>query len=348
VARWAAFLGLTTLLITLLLGLARLSQRALTTAEPAPPDGSSEPSGTSSAHRDETEGGPGPTSEPDHETRVANPDEATGGPTAIETVAAGPGPKETATGSPSEEDEEGETAAAGPQEGEPATARYRQSRTPAPAGPDGEEPPTFGPGALLANVVLSQGLFGAAVVAGALAFAIPAPALGIASDPWVGGLPAVGLGVAFGVVVWLGAELAAALLTAAGVEVDEGLRETLAPASPAGWAALLGGALPVVALSEELLFRAALIGATNAGFGTSPWALAVVSAAAFAFGHGAQGRAGVIVTGTLGFVLAAGFVVTGSLLVVVVAHYLVNALEFLVHEYLGLEGPGGGPAGRQA
>ena len=43
-----------------------------------------------------------------------------------------------------------------------------------------------------------------------------------------------------------------------------------------------------------------------------------------------------VVTGGLGLVLAAGYVVTGSLAVVVVAHYLVNALEFLVHEYLGV------------
>jgi hypothetical protein len=40
--------------------------------------------------------------------------------------------------------------------------------------------------------------------------------------------------------------------------------------------------------------------------------------------------------GALGFVLAAAFVRTGGLLVVV-AHYLVNALEFVVHEGLGLE-----------
>jgi uncharacterized membrane protein len=36
-------------------------------------------------------------------------------------------------------------------------------------------------------------------------------------------------------------------------------------------------------------------------------------------------------------VLAVTFVLTGSLLVVVVAHYLVNALEFVVHEGLGFE-----------
>ncbi|PSQ23595.1 CPBP family intramembrane metalloprotease domain-containing protein, partial [Halobacteriales archaeon QS_9_67_15] len=80
-------------------------------------------------------------------------------------------------------------------------------------------------------------------------------------------------------------------------------------------------------------------GAPGAAFGVSPWALAVVSSVAFALGHGAQGRVGVAVTGALGLALAAGFILTDSLLVVVVAHYLVNALEFLVHEGLGLPDP---------
>jgi membrane protease YdiL (CAAX protease family) len=58
---------------------------------------------------------------------------------------------------------------------------------------------------------------------------------------------------------------------------------------------------------------------------------------------------GVVVTGVLGFVLAAAFVLTGSLLAVVVAHYLVNALEFVVHEGLGADPFGrerGGAPGR--
>ena len=95
--------------------------------------------------------------------------------------------------------------------------------------------------------------------------------------------------------------------------------------------------LPVIAAFEELLFRAALVGGFAAGFGVSPWPLAVLSSAAFAAGHGAQGRLGVAVTGLLGFVLAAAFVLTESLLVVVVAHYVVNAVEFGLAEGLGRE-----------
>ena len=94
----------------------------------------------------------------------------------------------------------------------------------------------------------------------------------------------------------------------------------------------------MIALVEEFLFRAAAVGAASSLAGGA-WALAAVSSLAFALGHGAQGRAGVAVTGALGFVLAAGFILSGSFLVVVVAHYVVNALEFLAHEWLSLPDP---------
>jgi membrane protease YdiL (CAAX protease family) len=97
--------------------------------------------------------------------------------------------------------------------------------------------------------------------------------------------------------------------------------------------------LPVIAGFEEVLFRGALVGVVSSGYGVSAWVMAVVASGAFALGHGAQGRLGVLVTGALGFVLAAAFVLTGSLVVVIVAHYLVNALEFVVHEGLGVEWP---------
>jgi len=95
----------------------------------------------------------------------------------------------------------------------------------------------------------------------------------------------------------------------------------------------------IIALVEEFLFRAAAIGAAALALPVSPWVLAVVSSVGFALGHGAQGRVGVVVTGALGFALAAGFVISGSFVVVVVAHYLVNAMEFAVHEGLGLPDP---------
>jgi membrane protease YdiL (CAAX protease family) len=203
--------------------------------------------------------------------------------------------------------------------------------------PDDEEI-EFTTGALLANVALSQGLFGVALVGAAWLAEIPPVELGVTlGDPWNAGLPAVGMGVALGVALYVGNELSAVVVDAAGVDYSEGLRETLAPDDLRGWLVLLGVVLPVIAGFEELLFRAALIGAFAAGFGLSPWLLAILSTVAFAIGHGAQGPGGIAVTGLLGFALGAAFVLTESLLVVVVAHYLVNALEFVVHEGFGVE-----------
>lgn len=201
----------------------------------------------------------------------------------------------------------------------------------------GARSPELTPGLLLVNVALTQGLFGGVLVVGALFYQIPAGAIGVTGEPWVGGIPALLVGVVFGVALWGVNEASAAVADAVGAAYDEGLRKQLAPDTRVGWVLLLGGVLPVIAVVEELLFRAAVIGVPAAGFDISPWALAIVASGAFALGHGAQGRAGVALTGSLGFVLAAGYILSGSLLVVVVAHYLVNALEFLVHEWLGLD-----------
>ncbi|QLG50296.1 CPBP family intramembrane glutamic endopeptidase [Natrinema halophilum] len=189
---------------------------------------------------------------------------------------------------------------------------------------------------ILLNVALSQGLFALVLLGAAVFTAIPAAALGIEfSTAYLeSGLV---LGTVAGGTFYVANELGAAAATWAGFDHDEGLRELLAPDSIHGWLLLLFGILPIIAVFEEFLFRAALIGVPVAGFGVSPWLLAVVSSVAFAIGHGMQGSVGVIVTGLLGFVLAAAFIATESLLVVVVAHYLVNALEFIVHEGLGIE-----------
>ncbi|QPV65035.1 CPBP family intramembrane metalloprotease [Halosimplex litoreum] len=195
------------------------------------------------------------------------------------------------------------------------------------------------PGLLLLNVALTQGLFGALLAGGAWYFGVPLDVLGVGGDALSTGLPAIAVGVGFGVVLWVGNELASGLAASSGADYDEGLRELLAPEGVRGWGLLLGATLPTIAVVEEFVFRAAVVGAVTPVVGTSPWVLAVVSSIAFALGHGAQGRVGVLVTGGLGMALAAGFVLTDSLLVVVVAHYLVNALEFLAHEGLGLPDP---------
>ncbi|MXV60815.1 CPBP family intramembrane metalloprotease [Natronorubrum sp. JWXQ-INN-674] len=198
------------------------------------------------------------------------------------------------------------------------------------------DPESLSTGALLANVAFSQGLFALVLLGAVLYTGIPADALGIEFS--VAYLEqGLLLGAAAGIVLYVANEIGAATATRLGFDHDEELRGLLAPDSIQGWLALLLVVLPIIAVFEELLFRAALIGVISAGFGVSPWLLAVVSSVAFAVGHGVQGSVGVVVTGLLGFVLAAIFIVTGSFLVVVVAHYLINAFEFIVHEGVGLE-----------
>ncbi len=298
--RWAGFLGLTGVVLTLFLGLARLSQGAVRNPSPDPE--------LSDADPDES----GDTSD-DSASRTAD---ATTDPE--------PGPESGLDPAP--------CPATGADEHGPAEPREDSD----PPDPWDDPPsvadgtPSLSTGALLANVAVTQGLFGGILAAGAFYFEVPASALGLGGEDRT----LLAAGIALGVVLWVGNELAAALADAAGAAYDENLREMLTPDSAAGWAVLFGLVLPVVALVEEFIFRAAVIGVPAAGFGAPAWALVPVSAGAFALGHGAQGRVGVAVTGGLGFVLAGAYAITGSLLVVVVAHYLVNAMEFLVHELL--------------
>lgn len=192
--------------------------------------------------------------------------------------------------------------------------------------------------ALLVNVAFSQGLLGTVLLLGAWYAEIPLTAFGVVpGDPWNFGVPALAVGLGAGAALYAGNELLGGVIEGLGIDYSEELRGALAPDTLAGWLALLVVVLPTIAVFEELLFRAALVGALSVGFGVSPWLLAIPSSVAFAVGHGMQGTGGVIVTGLLGFALAAVFVLTGSLLVVVVAHYLVNAAEFVIHEGLGWE-----------
>ena len=297
---WVPFTGLTAVVLALLLGLARLSQRAVND-RPALPDGQdSTPANGGSVGGDETPAADAVT------TESVSPEGTGTGPPATE------GGSVTVTGA-GDDDRPG--AAAG-------TATPRQE---------------FSTGALLANVALTQGLFGAIVAAGAWYYEIPGAALGLTETAVGTGVLAVAVGIVFGVLLWTANELSATVADAVGATYDESLREMLAPDSVAGWILLLGVILPIIAIVEELLFRAALIGVPAAGFGIHPLALAIFSSALFALGHGAQGKVGIAVTGGLGFVLAGGYILSGSLLVVVIAHYLVNALEFLVHEGIGAD-----------
>jgi membrane protease YdiL (CAAX protease family) len=312
---WAAFLGLTGALVAVLLVLARLSQQAM------------ERDPSVSVGADPTDSGPGPPS-PERSARTSpagdfDRESASTVPSLEpDRSVPGDGPIDTSAPGESMPPTEPTTAA------EPVEDRRRSTDTDTSAHAIGD----LSPAALLANVALTHGLFAGVLLVGAWYFEIPARAFGVAGDPWSTGVPAVALGLGFGLALWMANEAGARIADAMGVGYDESLRELLGPDSLGGWVVLLGVVLPLIALGEELVFRAALVGVPAAGFGTSPWALAALSAVTFALGHGAQGTAGVVVTGLLGFVLAVGFVVTGSLLVVVVAHYVVNALEFVVHE----------------
>ncbi len=181
---------------------------------------------------------------------------------------------------------------------------------------------------LLANLVITH--FGIAAVVGVAVWLtnVPAHALGVQ------GVPDLGNAVLLGVGIYAVNEGLGLASTVYGGTAPERYREFLAPEGAFEWLLLLAVVLPVLAFSEELLFRGVLIAGLAAGTDLSPWVLAIVSSVAFGGAHTAQGRLGILVTGVLGFVLAAVFVVTGDLLLVVVAHYLVNALEFVVHEGL--------------
>ena len=224
-----------------------------------------------------------------------------------------------------------------PDDSEPITDEESTGREPAPVYPTPthglDSSPTDMPTYLLiANVAVSQALLGGFLALGAWYAGVPASAFGLSS----GGVPTkVGIGVALGVALYVVNRVGSSLSRRLGFAPDEALRETLTPESPTGWVLLLVVALPLIAGFEELLFRGALVGALAVGFDVSPWFLAAVSSVAFGAGHTAQGRLGIVVTGLLGFVLAAAFVLTESLLVVFVAHYLVNALEFVGHELFG-------------
>lgn len=201
--------------------------------------------------------------------------------------------------------------------------------------PRGADPPSgaldeLPVGLLLANVLLTQGGLAVAVGVGALLARVPPADLGLgpaAVDP-----TAVGLGVLAGVALYLADEVLSWLLGRAGLVPEELLRASLAPETMRGWLLLVGVVLPLVAVGEELLFRAAMVTVPAAGLGLPVVALAVGSSVLFGVAHGAQGPGGVIVTGVLGLGLVGVVLVTGSLVAAVVAHYLVNLLEFVVHE----------------
>jgi len=319
VTRWDPFLALALVLTVALLVLARASQNAL--EEFAPPDGAADAAetgvdrGSAAEHRIDGE----PATRDTPEERLP----PTGA--SVEQPSYGERSGELPSSTDRSDEQPASTGRLGEGEPAPSTGATTADRA------------VLTPEVLMANVAVTQALVIAILAAAIWYFEIPGEALGVVAEATSTGLPAVALGALFGAALWVANELATAVADVVGAAYDERVRELLAPASTPGWLLLFGVVLPVIAVAEELLFRAVLIGVPNAAYGIDVWLLAVLSSVAFALGHGAQGRVGVVVTGVLGFVLAAGYVLTGSLLMVVVAHYVINALEFFVHEYLGVD-----------
>jgi membrane protease YdiL (CAAX protease family) len=184
---------------------------------------------------------------------------------------------------------------------------------------------------LLVNLSLTH--FAIALVVAAIAWLtqVPFEVLG------VGKSPDVLAGILLGVGIYAIDEGLGIVVRARGHEEPTMVRELLAPESRSEWVLLLVVVLPIIAFGEEFLFRGALIGGVASVTGLSPWLLAVLSSICFGLAHTAQGSVGIAATAALGLALAAGFVLTGNLWLVVIAHYLVNALEFAVHEALDLD-----------
>jgi membrane protease YdiL (CAAX protease family) len=297
VTAWTAFAAVTGLVLVVVLALARSTAAAVDTS----PDEKRTTTATASGEE------ASPTVGAPNVSRPPSPNSDTPG-ESIDSVA----------------DEHGEVEARQQQIEEPATGgSVSLSEVPTPL--------------ILANVVGSHGVLGALVLGAAVVAGVPWEALGVTSASWNTGLPAIGVGLLLGVGLYVADEAIAATLETLGIDHSETLREALTPEAGRDWLLLLFVVLPIVAGFEELLFRAALIGAIPAGFSVPPAVMVVVSTTVFALGHGLQGPGGILVTGLLGGVLGVAFLLSGSLLLVFVAHYVVNAIEFLVHEYFEIE-----------
>lgn len=195
--------------------------------------------------------------------------------------------------------------------------------------PHPPEEPSVSSWALVVNVVFTHGVVVLIVLGAALWADIPWSVMGLSG--WVPSVRTVGIGVALGLALVVGSEGLIRLVAAGGWRYDDALRRALAPQSPIQWVLLVGVALPIAGVAEELVFRAALVGVVPRALGVSPWVMVLVSSVGFGLAHDAQGRAGVVVTGLLGAVLAGAFVLTSSIWVVAIAHLAINVTEFAIH-----------------
>lgn len=189
---------------------------------------------------------------------------------------------------------------------------------------DAPESAALGGDVLRANVAVSQGMVAVLVLLAAWTAGVPWSAFGrFGTD----GLP---IAIAAGVVLAGANRLLDRVLPERALRDAARLRERLVPRSLRGWVVLLVVVVPVIAVSEELLFRGALVGVATVGLGVSPWPLVAVSSLVFGAAHSAQGAVGIAVTTVFGLLLASVYVLTGSLIVVIVVHAIVDAMEFVL------------------
>ncbi len=180
--------------------------------------------------------------------------------------------------------------------------------------------------AIVGNIVLTHGAILAVLIGAVWWTQIPLEPLGVGNLSL--GRAIVG-GVITGGGLYGGAEVVVRALKHAGITYDDRLEQLLVPDHWYGWGLVIGIAFPIIAVAEEMLFRAALIGGLAAGTGITEWLFIIPATVAFAVGHALQGAGGIVVTGLLGLALGILFVSTNSLLLVVVAHTVVNTLELI-------------------
>ena len=178
--------------------------------------------------------------------------------------------------------------------------------------------------ALSLNVAVSHGLILALV--GLLLWwtDVPVHTLGVETLPdwrWLVGLS---------ILLVAGNETADRLARTVGRAANP-LRERLTPETGVEWAVLALLVLPLIAVTEEVLFRGLLIGAFSVGTPIPPHLLVVGAAVPFGLAHTAQGRLGVGVASVLGVALGAVYFWSGNLWLVIGAHYLVDLVEFVRH-----------------
>ncbi len=142
------------------------------------------------------------------------------------------------------------------------------------------------------------------------------------------------LGLVLFLPLFIGAGILEGLLNSAGIASAPSTPSFLQPqgASAAVLALLL---VIVVAISEETIFRGYLILRLSSAT-ASTVAAVVLSAVIFSLGHGYEGPAGVIVTGTIGLIYAVIYLWRRSLVTPVTLHFLQDFTVIVLLPLLGM------------